>query len=223
MPIQVNKLKEYLVKNNIKGLALDIDDTLSQTLKLWCPTLFEKFGNPENISPEELVRKYKSTFNVPYWQSEEITTWILEHVNSDEAYAEAECLENALQSVLELHKHLPVVAYISTRPECVIGCSKKWLDTFGFPDAPLIHRPESVDIKTGSAWKANILEYLTPHVVGIVDDNPGLVKYLGSDYQGKIFLIGLNEYEPTACQSYPCGDWNFVLKKIKEEFEFVEG
>ena len=53
-----------------QGLALDIDETLSSTNRFWIQTLTEKFGNPENLSCEEIVSMYRYTQNVPFWQTD---------------------------------------------------------------------------------------------------------------------------------------------------------
>lgn len=48
------------------GLAVDIDETLSWTLKYWVEKMAEKFGNPENLSVLEIIKKYRYSQNVPY-------------------------------------------------------------------------------------------------------------------------------------------------------------
>jgi hypothetical protein len=58
------------------GIALDIDDTLSNTTRYFIKRLQEKFGNPENLSVEEIIEKYEIMPNISYWQTPEIRQWL---------------------------------------------------------------------------------------------------------------------------------------------------
>jgi len=46
-------LKKKFKEQNLMGLALDIDETLSSTAWYWFERLRLKFGNPENLSTDE--------------------------------------------------------------------------------------------------------------------------------------------------------------------------
>ncbi|PIN75466.1 hypothetical protein COV17_03845 [Candidatus Woesearchaeota archaeon CG10_big_fil_rev_8_21_14_0_10_36_11] len=59
-----------------RGLALDIDDTLSDTNKFWFTNLQRLFGNPEKLTPQEMIQKYRYIQEVPYWQNSEVRMWI---------------------------------------------------------------------------------------------------------------------------------------------------
>lgn len=63
-----------------KGIAVDIDETLSWTVGYWVEQMQEKFGNPEKLSIKEMIEKYRYTQNIPYWQSAEALKWIDENV-----------------------------------------------------------------------------------------------------------------------------------------------
>ena len=68
---EIISLKRKLKLAGIKGLALDIDETLSFTIGFLIEKLVEKVGNPENLTVKEIARKYRHTDNVPYWQNNE--------------------------------------------------------------------------------------------------------------------------------------------------------
>ena len=65
------------------GLALDIDDTLSQTLLYWIQGLQDKLGGLVGMSPKEIVKKYKHTRNVPEWNTPEALEYITELCNAN--------------------------------------------------------------------------------------------------------------------------------------------
>ncbi|MCA9067078.1 MAG: hypothetical protein KDA96_28650, partial [Planctomycetaceae bacterium] len=58
-------LKERLSTAGIRGLALDIDETLAWTVGHWAAELKRRFGGPEGMSVEEIVDKHKYTQHVP--------------------------------------------------------------------------------------------------------------------------------------------------------------
>ena len=57
MDQKILKLKNTLQERGIQGLALDIDDTLSETNTHWFQHMFE-FQMPENFTKKEMFLKY---------------------------------------------------------------------------------------------------------------------------------------------------------------------
>jgi hypothetical protein len=213
---EITALKMRLKKAEVKGLALDIDETLSFTFGLMFDRLVEKFGNPENLTAREIFQKYRHTDNVPYWQHDEAKKILREIVNSNEIQKELPLIENANEVVQEINKIIPVVAYITVRPQSIIHGTKFWLKKHGFPEATVIAKPNNIDRKIGSKWKARVLKYLYPEVVGIVDDSVSLVKFLGKDYKGVVYLYDKDEINEKRINVIPCEKWETVVKKIKE-------
>lgn len=213
---ELYELKQKLIKENIQGIAMDIDETLSWTMGYWLKDMQRLFGNPENLSVEEMEAKYKYAQNVPYWQSEEITEWIIEQCFSDELQKELPLIKGADKAVDQIHRIMPVVAYITVRPDSVINGTKYWLKKHGFPKAPIIAKPRYVYKSEGNAWKADVLNYLSPEIKGIVDDNPGLVENLPDSYTGKVFIYNAHTVPNGDKRAVACKDWNSVVDKIKE-------
>lgn len=198
-----------------KGIALDIDETLSWTVYFWVEQLQKLFGNPENLSIEELINKYQYTQNVPYWQTPEALEWMETHRSSNEIQLNLPLIENADKIVNKISEVIPVSAYITTRPESVIEGTQSWLKQKGFPQAPIICRPNEISSSDGNKWKASVLEDLYPKVFAIVDDNPGLIKHLSPGYEGQIFLYGADFVEETTLNVIPCVDWDTVYERVK--------
>jgi len=201
-----------------QGLALDIDETLSHTATHWFKEMIKLFGNPENLSVEELLKKYRYVHDVPYWQSKEAQKWLDDSRNSNEMKRSIPVIEESIENVKKINEIVPIVAYITVRPQTVIEGTQDWLIKYSFPKAPLIHRPNNIAHEDGNKWKAGVLEELYPSVLGIIDDNPKLLNFLSQDYKGKVFVYNLDKVE-TKINAIACKDWSTVLLEVRKQFE----
>lgn len=214
----IYQLKQKLEEKNIKGIALDIDETLSWTIGYWVEKMQTLFGNPENLSVEELIKKYRYTQNVPYWQTEEAFEWMSEQMNSNNLQKELPLIENADKFVQDLNEIVPVVAYVTVRPDSVASGTREWLKKHKFPEADLISRPRFVTKKDGNAWKSDVLYFLQDSVIGIVDDNIGLVEEMRDDYSGTIYLYSHEKIGfETNFKTVACKSWKDVIANVKVE------
>lgn len=199
MEESVIQLKENLKKAGIRGIALDIDETLSDTGPHWWNHMLK--------------------FHVPGWQTEEAKKHISDALDSDEFNEAIALLHESNVMVNKLIKIVPVVAYITARPDNVRKGTENWLAKHGFPKAPVILRPTTSSMKgleTKNTWKAGVLKYLYPEIIGIVDDNAGLPSELAKEnYEGKLFLYGLQTKEVNpkdySFQIILSPDWNHVI------------
>ncbi|MFA6253346.1 MAG: hypothetical protein WCV69_03855 [Patescibacteria group bacterium] len=207
--------KIILPRINTPGLAVDIDETLSFTIGHLVNKLQENFGNPENLSVKEIIEKYRYTQNVPYWQHAEAQKWIDKEIHSNELQENLPLIEDADIYLKKINEIIPIVAYITVRPQSVTAGTEIWLKKHKFPLAPIIARPLNVPHTTGNAWKAKILNELYPSVQGIIDDNAKLLEFLGENYKGIIFL-----YDHHATDSklnvVPCPNWLKVFEEVKK-------
>lgn len=210
-------LKNDLKDSGLQGLALDIDETLSWTVGYWFERMQKLFGNPENLTIVEMEAKYKYSQNVPYWQSPEVHKWIVEQCFSNEIQTKIDVIPGAQEAVTKINEIVPIIAYITVRPDAVDEGTKKWLDRYDFPEAPILSRPRYVHKPQGNMWKADVLEYLHPHVLGIVDDNPGLVEDLPDSYEGRIFLYNSNKLPNKDDRAVACPDWGTVITEVEAE------
>jgi hypothetical protein len=213
---QVAKFKNKLIKDNIQGLALDIDDTLVHTYSFWAKELSKKFGNPENLSDKELYKKYRRIQDYPVWNKKEALDWINWAIHQNELQPRLPLIENSNHIVNKIHKIVPVVAYITARPQNVIKGTIKWLEKHSFPKAEIIAAPKRLGLVSSSILKANILEDLYPYILGIVDDNPNLIDNLTPNYKGKIFIYNHPTYIPSRKNVVSCLTWEDVLKEVKK-------
>lgn len=207
-------LKRKLKSEGIKGLALDIDDTLSLSIDNLVNEFFQKLGNPENLTAETLIKKYGHTNNVPYWQNEKDIRIIKEINNSIGFHKKLPLIKNANKIVQEINKTVPIVAYITARPVSIAQATTYWLKKHNFPYAPVISRPKNVKNEDGGKWKAKVLRCLYPEILGIVDDNCKLPFYLGEKYKGTVYLYGGLRVKEKNINITHCKNWIEVADKV---------
>ena len=222
MDEKVVKLKNDLKNRGIKGLALDIDETLSDSNTHWFEHMF-KFHKPENFTVDEIIEKYQIIEHVPEpkWQTEEAYEYLNQALHSNKFNEEIPLITDADSIVRKLNKEIPIVAYITARPETIITGTKKWLHKHKFPEAEVVTQSSEVKASKDhfilrNSWKSLVLDYLYPEVMGIVDDNVGLayeLKKIG--YKGTQYLYGTNTDEFKGYKNViVCPTWQDVLKAI---------
>jgi len=205
----------------IKGLALDIDNTLSDTSIVWVEEIASVLGNPEGLTMEEFTRKYSYGRGVSYWAEEDYERVSVTLRQSNKFYEDLPLIENANKQVEEINKIVPIVAYITARNMGVIESTENWLKKHNFPKSKIICRPDEIGIMDQFEWKAKLLEKMYPNVSGIVDDSIGLVEALSRNYKGTVFLYNHDGVDKIRedIKVVVCKDWNEVLKKIKENYD----
>ncbi|MEK7644327.1 MAG: hypothetical protein AAB390_03440 [Patescibacteria group bacterium] len=201
-----------------KGIALDIDDTLSNTLYRLVRQMRALFGNPENLTTAEIIKKYHIIDYIPYWQTAEIIAWIKKTVDSDDANKDFPLMENAQRMVAKIDKSVNISCYLTLRRQEVISGTARWLKKHGFPDKPIICRPNDMEYNDGHDWKAKVL-MANPSLLGLIDDNAKIIKHLSDDYAGTIFLFRHKEYKnDSKIKIIPCKNWFVTLKEVKKNF-----
>ncbi|MFA6065273.1 MAG: hypothetical protein WCW44_03800 [archaeon] len=199
------------------GIALDIDETLSNTALHWFSSMIKLFGTPEKLTAKEMIIKYKYTKHVPYWQTKEAQEWLNSQRMSNNMQREIPLIKNSNHSVEKINKIIPIVAYLTVRPNSVEKGTKDWLLKHNFPVAKIICRPDNIAFSDGNKWKAKMLTELYPKVLGIIDDNPELLTFLPTDYKGTIFVYG-SEHIETKLNAIPCKDWKTTLEEVQRVF-----
>lgn len=210
------QLKQRLKTKRLQGLALDIDDTLAQSGDQWILRIQKRFGNPENLTVEQVKKKYRYSYNAPYWNSPEIRRWEKNIRYDDSWHRDLPLIKNANHIVNRIHRLAPVVAYLTARPKALLAATRDWLNRHGFPQAEIIYRPKAVRLPENLAWKAKVLEYLYPQIIGMVDDHPQLAKDLSKNYKGTLYLYDYHDQAPRGdIKIIPCRNWQQVLEKMK--------
>lgn len=183
--------KEKLIKLGIEWLSLDIDETLSLTSTYWFDRLLDEFWNPENLTAEEMAEKYHLCQNVPYWKSrEDISNKMYWFRDDDKFQVNIPVIWWVIENYRLIHEDIiPILSYITVRPDVVSLWTKKWLEYHEFPNAEVIHIPWELEYLFWNLWKACILDLLYPNIVWIVDDNPKLIELIPKRYNWSIFLF----------------------------------
>lgn len=193
--------------SSTQGLALDLDETLSDTALQFFIKLQERFGNPDQLTPIKALKKYRYASNCPYYQIPPIEKWRFEQVHSNSFQEDLPLIRGADHYVRKIHQEImPIKMYLTIRPECVIDGTEKWLKKHNFPQAPIVTRPDYVPFNQSHKWKAEQLQTFYPDIEGIVDDNASLIHALPKNYQGRIFLFDHNTTPTTNLDVIPCKD-----------------
>jgi hypothetical protein len=211
-----------------EGIAFDIDDSLADTITLWFNELTDLFGRPEDIGLEAFIEKYHSCQAPSYWQTKKALQWMTNFSASNADQRRIPVIDGALEHILKIQEIIPISAYITTRPESVYEGTKDWLDGHGFPKAPVILRPSDVGFSNSSMWKAHVLKQLFPQIKGIVDDNYGMISYLGVNngtgsnvYHGDVFVYNKSKEQfdrlgiETDVKVHPCKTMKDVYAMIQ--------
>ncbi len=198
-----------------QGLVLDIDETLSWTVAHWMKEMQERFGNPEGLSVEEMVARYRFSYNVPYWQTDEAMAWLEEARHQNELQESLPVIEGANETARAINEIVPIVGYLTIRPHVVIPGTRSWLEKHDFPEGIIIAKPDGITHAEGNRWKAEVLRFLFPEVIGIIDDNPDLLEYLTPDYEGEVYLFGSETIDSTGLRVIPCKTWSNVYEQVK--------
>lgn len=175
-------------KNIQQWIALDIDDTLADTVWYLILNLQKHIWNPENLSVDEIISKYKYTFNIPYYNNKQSEKIINDILTSNQKQKNIKPIKWTQTYIKKINKIVPIKAYITTRPDCIYDGTAKWLKDNWFPTAEIIMRPPNIKTQDWNKRKAEILQKLYPNIIWIIDDNAWLIEHIDNSYQGKIFL-----------------------------------
>jgi len=201
-----------------RGIAVDIDDTLSNTNRYWFEYFISHFGNPENLTLEDMIKKYRYVQFVSQWQTPESLEAMDNFRNSNEAQESLPMISGAKNTILKISKIVPIACYITVRPETVINGTKNWLSSNGFPEAEIILKPVDVKLDDRNGWKAQILQELYPNVQGIIDDSANFIKAIANDYKGVIFHYDSEEKVRDDINVIPCKSWQNIIDEVKKYF-----
>ena len=202
------------------GLVLDIDETLAATNVAWFERLIRLFGTAKpdhHLSLPQLIDKYHFAQNNPHWEkSTEAQKWMQEQRDAPEAQDGLPLIPQAVECVQQLMSLYPnlFVGYVTVRPEKVSANTIQWLQENGFPNLPVVSKPNEIAFSQGTQWKAQALHTLYPQVIGIVDDNPKLPMFVGPNYKGTVYLFGRDKVEKDNEWTIPCKTWPIVVEAI---------
>lgn len=151
-------------------LALDIDDTLTQTARHTIGLAKKEFGH--SLSVDELLSTYGQPGDVPEWQTPTIENWLKAHLGSAEYLSTVPVMAGAVEVLTSLSTTFPVVCYITSRQHYTRQKTEDWLQRHAFPSGQLITRDANVkDI----GWKLRALVAEFPQPPVLIDDLLGFI------------------------------------------------
>lgn len=205
--------------NSNGGVALDVDETLAWTVGHLFELMQIKFGNPHPIlSVERQVEKYRYTWNVPIWDTYEARKWIEQQMYLEDFFIGVKPISDSAKYVEKIGEIVPLSSYLLSRHDQAYNATKEWLSEHGFPELPIILRDEDNRFDDQYKWKADVLCRFRATILGLVDDDLGVLEYLPSDYKGQLFFLGHEQIPETQLNAHACPDWKAVYRKIKQVF-----
>lgn len=206
-----------------RGLACDLDNVVTDTTPKVFEIIDNTFPRPDydkKLSLQQLLHKYTHSRNIPYWTTKEALEFQNYLVHSPEFYNDLPLLPQAIESLHEINETIPIICYLTARPEVAKEVSEEYLKRHNAPVAPVILRPSNSDnhgfVYSNNVWKASFVKSVK-NIVGLIDDERDLVHLL-TDYNGALFVFGDQKNGYTSHLRRPCLDWPDTIKNVKKVF-----
>ena len=212
-------VKEKLISLGRTGLVCDIDDCICETQIYMARELISKYGCPENLSAEEVIFKYKTMRNIPYWKDKEAIDFEKEIYNDPEKRIKIGPIKGSREALIKLDEKIPIRGYLTGRPRYLEQMTNIWIDRERMPNkgVGVILGPNDDELDklgiTRDSFKPRLLEYLYPEVSGLIEDYLEIAKLVKPEYKGKIYLLG-HEEGINQDNIIPCKDWNNLISKL---------
>lgn len=212
-------LRRHLQRRGTFAIALDVDDVLADTTKTRFGIMAEHHGLPARTTVEQLFTRHHWVEDVARWQTAAGRAEMDDLRNSVSHHAGLPPLPGSVDGVADLSQIVAVGIYITHRRTDMQSSTRSWISNQGFPKAPVMCRPHNVADGTNADWKTEALAYLAPYVIGIVDDNPGLLNTVSWDYPGHVYTFG--ERAPFATVTHPAARttviWSDVCQAVRRD------
>ncbi len=200
------------------ALALDIDETLADTVRFWIRELKLHFPLSQDASEQQLIDRYQFAQNVPEWRDNpQAMDWMERAMVNCDLHLTLPTMPGAVDAVKEIHSNVkPVGFYLSMRPVEVRDATLKWLEMQGFPKAELITRPIGMNRDGANFWKGEEICRRYPQIDSIVEDRLDVVERIPGSYRGTVYLLGHNSAPDLGIHVVPCPDWDRIVTAVRE-------
>lgn len=187
-------LRSKLQDSGVRGLAMDIDDSISGTNLHWASLVLDRYGHPEYDNPYEIIKAYRYVRNVPEWQVPEVVKFVENLIQSADIASSLPPVHRAKEFVSRIVNVRPLVCYLTGRPDRMKEVSHAWIWRHDFPGSDIVFQPDQdtlrhMGFRNGNEWRARLVEFLYPVVEGLIDDNVELLSYMDG-YKGRFFVLG---------------------------------
>jgi len=189
----VYRLKSHLQSEGIEGLAVDLDDTSYHTSDAYHDLLSERFPSPEKLTRDQARKHFALTGKILYWGGiPEAKAAAYSKVDDPEFHSSIMPITDAIVRINELEQKRLMACYLTARTENLRWVTEVSLTQHNFPRLPLGMKSKDIDFENSAEWKAAALDYLFPHVNGIIDNDARVARALEEmEYSGRVFLIGV--------------------------------
>lgn len=166
----------------MKYLAVDVDDTLSQTARAVAAKMLNAGIDSEKVS--QTLKTYGFPSLVPEWQGEKEQTKIKKLYEDPNFLAKVPTVEGAVEALNDLPPGFRVGLYLTSRLHEYRPVTEAWLTKHVFPKGPVITRaPHQFDRN----WKTKLLAGYQPAIYGLIDDDREALEQRAAGYMGRLF------------------------------------
>lgn len=163
-------------------LVVDIDETLLNPLARWTQKINERFGWSIEVPQVEVAGGFDNLLkdHPDYATFSEFADFLRADPEMNSGLDTIDGALDALTSLCGLPR-VRIVCYLTTRPVQVAAATAADLRRAGFPEAPVVARPEGVDRAHTVEWKVSELEQIAKTESGrivVIDDNLALGRRL---------------------------------------------
>lgn len=159
-------------------LVVDVDETLLNPLTRWAERVNDRFGWHIEVAQVETAGSWDNLMvdHPDYDAFSTFADFLRADPDFNYGLDPVEGALDALGGLCDL-PNVTLGCYLTTRPAQVARSTTSDLRRLGFPSAPVIARPDSVDRAFTIEWKVSELEHLLKtesKKILIIDDNLGL-------------------------------------------------
>ncbi|MDQ3008518.1 MAG: hypothetical protein M3Q81_02890 [bacterium] len=199
-----------------RGLVIDIDDTLADTSLATASVLEKEFTETACVIQDVLLQ-YGYPNSVPFWKSEQSLARYAFILNDHDFLSQIPPTPQAHKGLLMVCDLVPLSFYLTSRPSTMQLVTESWLQSNGFPSAPVVCRQPNVQDKD---WKLKFLTQTNPDSYGLIDNEIHVPDDL--QYKGKILeLIRHKKMSPPNPQIISCKSWLDIATLISDDFPSV--
>ena len=183
-------IRRALERAERPGILVDVDDVLADTTVHRFRLMARRHGLPPGTTVEQLLERHHWAEDVPHWQTPAALADLDSLRSSDSHHRALGPLPGSAAGAAELHRLTPIALAVTNRPSTMRRSTASWMREHGFPDIPVMTRPAEAADTPAADWKLAVVAFLAPHVLGIVDDNAGLLAATPWDLPARIYVFG---------------------------------
>lgn len=192
-----------------KFVLCDIDDVIVDTHRYLIKILLRFYGNPGNLSPAEIYRKYHGRL-MKYWSSAGAKRLIKAVTGENSWQVRLPFIVNAAQVLARIAACVPIL-YATARSEMLREGTLNAFIKGGVRVGELVMRDPTIAYEGGNAAKAAYILSRAEEIAVVIDDNAVLPALLLPQFLGHVIVFNPpHDYVPVHERALVCHNWSEV-------------